>query len=459
MNYNFNNKRTESEKAANQLKQEKDAQNIKGASDDKAKGNKIEKPAGYRLIKRRRDPVVMPEAKYDGAFDKENPYYIKIANKYRIMKYITILLAVVFGLSMLTTYSTDITAENFQYLIKDLDITGLTGDRNFGDIIYNGDSSSWFGIYRGELIVVNSGSTMLYKPSGALSFEDANDFYNPRLSVSDKYFMVYDRGDTSYSYSVYNSFAELKNESFEFPITLAAISDEGSYAVVTRDDSYRSIVYYYDNDFKPINQIKKDKYVTALAFTNDGSKLAIASVYDKDGDFVAEIQVIKGRSETAEFTITEDGLLPVNAKWLSNGNLCVLYSDCVVLYSPDGERISSIDCSSCQSLKFSLGEELLVAVYNSTVLGYDKTVDIYDENADIKYTFECQGDVISVKAQDKYICILFEDRVLRIDPIKGVIEVADVLPNAKDIVFYGDTVMICYAGVASPAVFNTQTVE
>ena len=59
-----------------------------------------------------------------------------------------------------------------------------------------------------------------------MSLDVANDFYNPRLAVSGKYFLVYDRGDTSCSYSVYNSFAELKNESFEFPITIAEVSEE-----------------------------------------------------------------------------------------------------------------------------------------------------------------------------------------------------------------------------------------
>lgn len=431
----------------------KKSDNVKVKQRDTEKKSAIEKASGYRLIKRRRKTIIMPEAKYDGAFDKENPYYIKIANKYRIMKYVTILITVIFALVMLTTYSTDITAENFQYLIKDLDITGLTGDRMFGDIIYNGDASSLFGIYRGELIVVNSGSTMLYKPSGAQSFEESNDFYNPRLIVSDKYYMVYDRGDTSCSYSVYNSFAELKNESFEYPITLAMMSDEGSYAVVTRDDSYRSIVYYYDSNFKPINVIKKDKYVTALAFSSDGGKLAIASVYDNNGDFECEIQVIKGRSESAELTLIEEGLLPLNAKWLSNGNLCVLYSECMIIYSSNGETLSKIDLSALQSLNVSLGSELLVSVYNSTVLGYDKTVDIYDKNADLKYTFECEGDVISVKAERGFICILLEDRVMKIDPMKGIMEYAAVEPNAKDMVFHEDTVMICYAGGASPARF------
>lgn len=457
MKDNINNSENEYSKKPEKNEIQTDEKMQRSSEPDNNTKKALEKSSGYRLIKRRRKSVLMPEAKYDRAFDKENPYYIKIANKFRIIKYLTILITVVFAMTMLTKFSSDITAENFQYLIKDLDITGLTGDRTFGQIIYSGDSSSSFGIYRGELVVVNSGTTMLYKPSGALSLQISSDFYNPRLAVSNKYFMVFDRGETSCSYSIYNSFAELKNESFEYPITLGAISDEGSYAVVTRDDSFRSIVYYYDKNFKPINLIKKDKYITALAFTSDGNMLAIASAYDNGGNFEAEIQVIKGNSANAEFTLVETGLLPLGAKWLSNGNLCILYSERVCIYSPKGERLSYIDLSGHQSLSFALGDERLVSVYNSTVLGYDNTVDIYDKNADKKYSFGFEGDVISLKTENNIVCILFEDRVVKIDSTKGTVQVADVEPNAKDIVFYEDTVLVCYSGGASPAVFRADS--
>ena len=234
------------------------------------------------------------------------------------------------------------------------------------------------------------------------------------------------------------------------------MSNGGSYAVVTRDDSYRSIVYYYNGNFKLINEIKKDKYVTALAFNENGEKLAIASAYDADGDYECEIQVIKGNSDKAEFTIVESSLIPISAKWLADGNLCVLYSDCAVIYSQKGERVSYINSASLQSLRFALGDELLVSVYNSTVLGYDKTVDIYDKNADIIYTEAFKGDVISVKIVYNKVCLLFEDRVMLIDPHKRSVLQAEVDPNAKDVVFYENEVIVCYSGGAFPAIFERE---
>lgn len=411
------------------------------------------KSSGHRLIKKR-SAVLMPKAKYDGAFEKENHYYIKIANRYAILKYVFIFLAFIFAVSMLTSFSTDITAENFQYLLKDLDITGIMSGSSFDSVIYNGDSTSSFGIYRGELAVINAGSTMMYKPSGALSFERTNVFYNPRLLISDKYMLVYDRGNTTCSYSVYNSFAELHSERYEHPITLAELSDSGSYAIVTRDDSFRSIVYVYDDDFKLINEIKKDKYVLSLSLSDDGKRLAVASVYDKYGYFETEILVLGAGSGEADFAITEKGKIPLDSHWLENGNLCVLYSDSVSVYTPKGEKASELDLSSLSSHSFALNETLMVSAYNTTVLGYDKTVNVYDKNAELIYSVSLEGELIKIVLNEKKICILFEDRAVLVDPFERTVKEAKVKPNAKDVVFYGDTVIVCYSGGAEPAEFK-----
>lgn len=405
---------------------------------------------GYRLIKKRRKVTVMPDTNIDGAFDKENPYYIKIANKYRLLKYITSLLAIVFALSMLTVFSSDITAENFQYLIKDLDITGITSSGTFETVIYSGGSTSSFGIYRGELAVINAGSTMLYKPSGALSFNKTNNFYNPRLLVSSKYFLVYDRGETSFSYSIFNSFAELKSEKFEYPITLAELSDNGAYAVVTRDDSYRSIVRIYNSNFKLVNEVKKDKYITALALSDDGNRIGIVSAYDANGYFASELIVLGVDESKPHFTHVLDGKLPLKAHWLSNGDLCVVFSDGVQLYGESGELKAELSFDSMTSLNVAVGDDLILAVHNTTVLGYDKTVNVYDSNAELIYTASLEGELIKAVSYGKKVCLLFENRLVMIDIAENKMYEATVEPNAKDIVFYGNTVIVCYSGGASP---------
>lgn len=411
------------------------------------------KKSSYKLIKKR-SSVVMPKAKYDGAFEKENPYYIKIANRYAILKYISILLTFVFAVTMLTAYSADITPENFQYLLKDLDITGVLSGSKFDSVIYNGGSTSSFGIYRGELAVINAGSTMLYKPSGALSYSDTNKFYNPRLEISEKYMLIYDRGDTTHTYSVHNSFAKLHEERFDYPITLAEMSNKGSYAVVTRDDSFRSIVYIYNENFNLKNTVKKDKYVLSISMNDAGNKLAIASVYDKDGAFESEIQVIGISSKTPDFTVTESEKIPLESHWLKNGDLAVVFSDSTIIYSPKGEKRATLDLSGLSSHNLGLSSSLIVSVYNTTVLGYDKTVNIYDHNAELIITASLEGELIRILPGSEKVCLLFEDRAVLIDVISKTVLEAPVKPNAKDIAFYEDTVIVCYSGGAEPLDFG-----
>ena len=411
------------------------------------------KKSGYKLIKKR-STVKMPKAKYDDAFDKENPYFIKIAKKYAILKYVSIFLTFVFAITMLTAFSEDITPENFQYLLKDLDITGVLSGNTFDSVIYSGGSTSSFGIYRGELAVINAGSTMLYKPSGALSYSDTNKFYNPRLVISDKYMLIYDRGDTTCSYSIHNSFAKLREEKFSFPITLADISDKGSYGVVTRDDSFRSIVYLYDENFNLKITIKKDKYVLALSLNEAGNKVAISSVYDKDGGFESEILVLGISSETPDFSVYESGKIPLKSEWLKNGDLAVLFSDCAIVYAPNGDRRATLDLSNLSSHNLELNSSLIVSVYNNTVLGYDKTVNIYNEYAELIMTTSLEGELIKILPGNDKVCFLFEDRAVLIDLTTREAKEAPIKPNAKDIVFYYDTVIVCYSGGAEPLKFG-----
>lgn len=416
---------------------------------EKNKGNK----SGYRLIKKR-SSVLMPKAKYDGSFDKENPYYIKIANRYAILKYVSILLTFVFAVTMLTAFSSDITPENFQYLLKDLDITGALSENSFDSVIFSGGSTSSFGIYRGELAVINAGSTMLYKPSGALSYSDTNKFYNPRLVISDKYMLIYDRGDTTHTYSIHNSFAKLHEERYSYPITLADMSSKGTYAVVTRDDSFRSIVYVYDANFKLKNTVKKDKYVLTVSMNDAGNKVAISSVYDNDGAFESEIMVLGISSEKADFTVTEKGRIPLKSKWLKSGNLAVVFSDCAILYSPKGQRIATLDLTGLAAHNLELNSSFVVSVHNSTVLGYDKTVNIYDQNLELVMTESLEGELITILPGEDKVCLLFEDRAVLIDVDSKSVKETPVKPNAKDVAFYGDTVIVCYSGGAEPLNFG-----
>ena len=385
---------------------------------------------------------------------KENKYYTRIAAKFRICKYATIVLLLVISMVMMTVFSSDITAENFQYLIKDLDFSGLTSSGSFDSIVYNGGNDSQFAIYREELAVVSNGQTSLYSASGASSFSKTNIFYSPALLTSDKYMLVYDKGNTSCSYSVYNSFAELKSEKLDYPITGAALSDNGAYAIITRDDTYRGVVRMFDRDFNLLTEIKKDKYVISGDITDTGNQLVLASVYDENGDYVTELMTVQAGDDHALSTVTVKGVMPMKIRYLDNANIAVLYTDRVALYSSTLEFISEIPFGSVPSIRADIGESLICSVYNKTVIGNDKTVNIYDCSGNLIFTYDCAGELAELSCYQKKVYLLFEDSVMMLDTENDEVKVCEAEPNAIDIVFTeAGLPLVCYAGKAVPVAF------
>ena len=399
--------------------------------------------------RRRVNATRMEEIRWDpnGLF-RENPYYLRLATRYQIIKYAIIVLALVFSVTMLTAFSGDITVENFQYLIKDLDLSGLATGTTFDTLLYNGGADSVFGIYRGELAVVSPGTVSLYKPSAALSLNKSNIYYSPKLLTSSKYFLVYDRGETSRSYSVFNSFAELKTETYDYPITGAALSDNGSYALVTRDDSYRGIVRMYNDSFRQIMEIKKDKYILSIDLSDDGKTLAIASVYDQSGDFVSEITTVQVGAEQADVVMTKEGILPLRVKFMKDRSIGVLYNDRVVIYHTNGTEKASYSYSAMPSVNAEIGYAYVCGVYNTSVIGNDKTAEIYDTEGHTVFSADLSGELIAIVPQGDRFCLLFEDKAVMIDVQKKTVKSIVIEPNARAIVFSGETPIVCYSGKA-----------
>lgn len=391
----------------------------------------------------------------DGIY-KENKYYTGVARKYKFLKILCMLLAAIFVGSMFFFCGSALTLDSFKYLVKDLDFSSLnTGD--FSSMVYNGGSRARFGVYRGELIVVSQGLTSLFKPSGAPSFTIENDYYSPALRVADKYFLVYDVGNTSYGYSVYNSFSSIISVHLDYPITDGAICDTGEYCIVSRDDNYKSIIYVYNSDLEQILEIRKEKYTVSVDLSPDGNTLLIACLYDKDGEYVTEISVVDVESGVETQNITIPSYVPLQIKYLKNGNIAVMYTNCISIYDPSGFGITQISPSLSAVVTGYLCSDLICMTNNRNVIGNEKDVRIYD--CDGKEIFGCEhtGELVKITDYNGCIFMLFQDHVLKIDPVSGAEFIAKTEANAIDIVFTSEgKPYVCFSGSALELDFEEQ---
>ena len=57
--------------------------------------------------------------------------------------------------------------------------------------------------------------------------------------------------------------------------------------------------------------------------------------------------------------------------------------------------------------------------------------------------------LLSIVSKGDVLCLLFEDKAVRIDVQAGTLATQEVAPNALAIVFAGQSPMICYSGNAA----------
>ncbi len=401
----------------------------------------------------------MPQWRPELAFT-ENKYYTAISQKCHKLKMTVIIITIIFILSMMTVFGNEITVENFKYLIKDLDISAIRNSEIYNRIIYDGAASKEFGMFKGDLTVVGSGSSNLYNMAGSSVFTKINSFYDPILLTSDKYFMVYDKGDTSYTYTVYNAFSELKTEKMEYPIASASIANNGSYAIVTRSSDYRGVVYVYNSDFQVICKIQKDKYIMNCQLRNDGKKALVLSAYDNAGAWCGEVMQCDINTGDSNVIETIEGEVVLKAGYHSNDSFSVMTDKSIIFYSSSGEQLYKYDLGGNSPICCIFGEKYSIVAYNHNVIGTDKAVAIFDNSGNIVYEGTHTGEITNALFDGDYCYILFDERLERVSVLDGAKRSIGIDANCLDLVNTDSGYfLLCYSGVAVPVSFEIDNAE
>ena len=103
---------------------------------------------------------------YEDDEEKVNEYYIKLSYRFRIAKFVSLTLCIIFVLCMLTAFSGDITTENFRYLMKDINVELPEKASAFGNISYTEDTEAVYAMFKNDLVCVGRNSVEIVDMSG-----------------------------------------------------------------------------------------------------------------------------------------------------------------------------------------------------------------------------------------------------------------------------------------------------
>ncbi len=363
---------------------------------------------------------------------EENEYYISVSRKFKLARYITLLVLILFSLVMISFYSEDITLENFRYLMKYFDEKSPQNENITGDIYYNTGTQLRLGVYKNDFVSADTSGINLHSVKGEIILSDKQAYSNPELVTSGRYLIMYDLG--GYSYSIYNSFSRLVDEEYLYPISNAAMSDSGAYAIVTKAAGYRSAVYVYDRNFSRVGQIFKDKYIMNIAMSSTGEKLIIAySQTTSSGEFETELVSYNMYSDTTEQLLSVSDSLAVDIEFHSNGSYSVVCDNQILFFDKNDNCVNKYSFNNKLPLTCLCENDRISVAFGENVIGYDYNILIFSPAGEVVFDGNINGKIVKFASSEALLFILCEGKVFTIDIASGRISEQSVIANAIDI--------------------------
>ena len=373
-----------------------------------------------------------------------NGQFLDVATKLGRAKWITAVLLAVTVLLCVIFAGDELTVYNVRYLMKHFDVNSEGNAGNFTTLKYESDASYAFGYYKDDFVIVNSTDIDYYDMKGNSVMSDSISMSSPRVITTEKYLYVYDQGNVSYS--VYDSFFNVKSDTLDYPIRDMSASNDGSYVIVTRNLEYRGVVYIYDKNFTLKNEILKDKLIFDAAFAADGSRVAILSAETSErGEFYAEIQtIIPGRAD-AEFTKVIEDCFPVSAGFFDDGNLGVLCQDRFIVFDPAGEQVGEyLFYDNTPTAGVFNGNDAVVS-FSENVIGVDSRLLVFDSSAAVKTEVVIDGQVKKIILDESYAYCLLTEAVSRSSLNDGITKYEYTESNPLDVLVRGEeSLLLCY---------------
>lgn len=296
-----------------------------------------------------------------------NRSYLTLSGRLRIAAWATVLALAAFLIGMFYSYREEITVENFRFLMRNVNFrleSSIPSEENGGGLLYDRDTDRVFALYRDYVATVGNGRLTISDQYGNESYYEKLSYASPVLCPSKENLLCFDRGGTSYS--LYNYFNNVGEGKCDYPITDAAISDSGIYALATREAHYYGTVLVYNKDSKLIQKIRKDKYIVSVDLSPDGKTVLVTSFYSSDqGQPVTEVASHPTSSTEADYILTLDGVLPYQARCLSDGSCALVCSDGVKFISSDGKVYNASTFAGQNVIKYEIGSDFVSYVSSS----------------------------------------------------------------------------------------------
>ena len=370
-------------------------------------------------------------------FDKVSHGYSKAA-KIIFISMAALFLVTLFFNSKLITYN------NFSYLMRDISSAADIASENYSSISYKNDEMRVTKGFRGGIITVSSTDLTIYNATGRRTLSINENLVSPNIAVSKKYAVVYELGGNKYR--VYNSFARISAGSYDYPISGAAVSDSGWFALVTKDNEHNSVVHLYDDDCHLRNTYSfASKYVFSVAINEKGSRIAIV-LTEPDGDkFSTSVMICDpGKNEKRSEVKVSSGL-SYGCAFTESNNIQLVCSDGVfIVNGNDGAIINSCEFFDRKINRVSLTSRGVAVSFSGHQEKNGNEILVFDKNGNQVYNNIVSGGIIDMEYSDGYLFINQSTSIERINIKKDERKSYKITEDGTDIIIYDSSnILVC----------------
>lgn len=395
----------------------------------------------FNFIRKRRAAAEGEEIRFQAPI---NPYFERISAVYHSLFLIFLAALLVFSAVAMLTHIDLLTYENLYYLAKDIGAASNVLSGTQGIINYEtAERNRTFTLYRGGLAVAGDSGLQLFTATGRETLNASPGYAAPIMKSSESFLLVYDVGEKSYS--LYNSFVCVKHEEFDYPVLGGAVSDSGSYVVVTQTYNHTGAVRVYNKSYELTTQYLRNQMVLDAAISTSGHRVAFVTSAAESGQYLTTLVIAApGEAETM-FEMPFEGVFPYSLSFIDDQRLFLLCDSAAYIVSVnDGTVLRTVNFGNMQLSYADANQNHTVLLFTVNAVTDTYRMIVTDKNGAlvIDSEFSCKVSAVDVYEDDLYM--LIDDGIVRVRPESGeYVKLTCNTDGKQMLISDSDEVLVC----------------
>ncbi len=404
---------------------------------------------------RRLPKSVKKETPAKGVGKQRNEYFENISAGLGILQVILYLSLFAFVVFSFLTNTNLITYQNFYHFFQDLNASAERVDIFSHDSVsYPTNDEQSFALYRKGLAVAGNTGVTIFSATGRQLVSHGIQYNDPVAVGSGKYLLVYERGGKQYS--LYNANTQMHAGETEYPISGAAVSDSGMYALISSASDANSAVYLYNNRFALINIYKKGGNVLDAAISADGRRIALLTAVPDSGGVSTAVMLAEPGKGSAIAERVIEASVGIRCHFTVSGKLAVLCTTGVAYFSNNGEMELFYDFEGKIPTTADLSGDGLAICLKKTAISEKNIAIIFDKSGKIVYNDVIPQSIDNLVYREGVLFWTDHRGVSRLDLGNGSIDFEEYATDGKKLLAVDDKeILLCSPQKAVYITFRT----